>query len=134
MGEKPVLELLREWLATLMVSLDDRVDDKIKTQLMERCGHACALHHGSTETVKTIQREVKDIDELLDELNQQKNFWCGKWVRDGDTIFSICEVCGCPLIIAGLVELSPTLCLCSRGWIKAVFETALGSPVKVELE
>ena len=128
------LELLNKWLATLMAGLDAEVDERIRAQVMGSCGRACALHHGSIETVKTIQCNVREIDELLDELNRQKNFWCGRWVRDGDTIYSVCEECGCPLVRAGLVELSPTFCHCSRGWVKAVFETALGSPVKVELE
>jgi len=46
----------------------------------------------------------------------------------------VCQECGCPLVRAGLVELSPTLCLCSRGWVQAVFEAALAKPVEVELE
>jgi predicted hydrocarbon binding protein len=128
------LELLNEWLGALMAGLDAEVDEGSRTQLMERCGRACALHFGNIETVKTIQSNVKALDELLHELNQQQGFWCGRWVRDGDTIYSVCEACGCPLVRAGLVELSPTLCECSRGWVKAVFETALDRPVKVALE
>jgi len=131
MGE---LELLRKWLAVLMAGLDAEVDERTRAQMMEYCGRACALHHGSIETVKTIQHTAKEIDELLDKLNQQKDFWCGRWVRDRDTIYSVCKECGCPLVRAGWVELSPTFCHCSQGWVKTVFETALGRPVEVELE
>jgi len=128
------LELLRKWLETLVAGLDAEVDEKTRAQVMEYCGRACALHHGNIENAKTIKRSAKGIGELLDRLNQQENFWCGKWVKDGDTIYSICEECGCPLIRAGLVELSPTFCDCSRGWVKVVFETVLGRPVEVELK
>ena len=128
------LELLNKWLGALMAGLDAEVDERSRAQLMERCGRACALHFGSIETVKTIRSNVKELDELLHELNQQQGLWCGRWVRDGDTISSVCEACGCPLVGAGLVELSPTLCECSRGWVKAVFEIALDRPVKVALE
>ena len=38
-----------------------------------------------------------------------------------------------PLVVAGYVDNSPTLCLCSRGWVKAVFTEALGEEVEVEL-
>ena len=128
------LELLHKWLGALMAGLDAEVDERSRAQLMERCGRACALHFGSIETVKTIQSNVKELDELLHELNRQQGLWCGRWVRDGDTIYSVCEACGCPLVGAGLVKLSPILCECSRGWVKAVFETALDRPVKVALE
>jgi predicted hydrocarbon binding protein len=30
--------------------------------------------------------------------------------------------------------MNATLCLCSRGWVKTIFETLLGKPVRVELE
>jgi predicted hydrocarbon binding protein len=117
-----------------MAGLDAEVDERTRAQMMEYCGRACALHHGSIERVKAIQGNVKGIDELLDKLSQQEDLWCGRWVRDRDTIYSVCEECGCPLVRAGLVKLSPTFCHCSRGWVRAVFETALGGPVKVELE
>ena len=125
--------LLREWLEALVVGLDTEVDEGTRVRLMEYCGRACALHHRSIERVKAIQRNVKGIGELLDQLNQQEDFWCGKWVRDRDTICSVCGECGCPLVRAGLLKLSPTLCSCSRGWVEAVFETVLGRPVEVEL-
>jgi len=127
-------ELLRKWLEALMTGLDAEVDEKTRAQMMESCGRVCAVHFGSIKTAQAIKHSAKGIGDLLDKLNQQKNFWCGRWVKDGDTIYSICKECGCPLIRACLVELSPTFCDCSRGWVKAVFETLLGGPVEVELE
>ena len=126
-------ELWTRWVAALLSGLDGEVEDNIKPQVMEYCGRACAVHHGDIDTVKAIRSKVKDVDELLHRLNQQEGLWCGKWVRDGDTICSICQQCGCRLVRAGLVKPSPTFCQCSRGWVKAVFETALGRPVNVKL-
>jgi predicted hydrocarbon binding protein len=100
---------------------------------MQACGKVCAKHHASIDIAKSIKQESKDIDGFLEKLNQQKDYWCGKWVREGDIIYSVCEECGCPLVLAGLVELSPTFCDCSRGWVKEVFEAALGKPVEVDL-
>ncbi|MGA9349561.1 MAG: DUF6144 family protein [Anaerolineae bacterium] len=128
------IELFREWVATLMSTLEVQVGEDTRAELMEPCGQACALHHGSIEQAIAIKHSAREIDELLDKLNQQEGFWCGSWVRDGDTIYSVCEYCGCPLVRAGLVRLSPTFCNCSRGWVKAVFETILARPVEVELE
>ena len=36
-------------------------------------------------------------------------------------------------IIAGSIVKGPTFCLCSRGWVKAVFGEALGQEVEVEV-
>jgi len=127
------LALLDRWLEALLIGLDTEVDGRIRSRLMEYCGRACALHHASIEKAKAIQHGVKGVDELLDRLNQLEDLWCGKWMRDGDTIYSVCEECGCPIVRAGLIKLSPTFCECSRGWVKAVFETVLGRPVEVKL-
>jgi hypothetical protein len=129
----PTMGLFREWVATLIATLEMRVDEDTRAELIEPCGRACALQFDDIERAKTIRHGTKGIDGLLDRLNQQVP-WCGKWVRNGDTITSVCEECGCPLVRAGLVRLSPTFCNCSRGWAKAVFEALLGMPPEVELQ
>lgn len=127
-------ELLRTWLDMLVISLDAEVDEEARARVLTHCGRGCALHHGSLEQAKAIQQTTQDIDGLLDALNQQEGLWCGRWIRDGDTITSICEACGCPLVRAGLVKPSPTFCNCSPGWVEAVFEIVLRGPVTVELK
>lgn len=128
------IEHLSKWIAALMAGLEAEVDEEIRVRLMEYCGNACAFHFGSLDKVKEIQSKIADVDELLNEINQQEDIWCGKWVRDGEIIYSVCNECGCPLVRAGLVKLSSTFCQCSRGWVKVVFETILGKPVEVNLE
>jgi predicted hydrocarbon binding protein len=132
--ENSTIELYRKWVETLMSTLEILVDEDTRAGLMESCGRVCALHYGSIEQARAIKHSAKEMDELLYKLNQQEGLWCGKWERDGDIIYSVCKECGCPLVRAGLVKLSPTFCNCSRGWVKAVFEAVLGRPVEVELE
>lgn len=129
-----VEELMRKWMAALLADIDDEVDEKTQERLMEACGTACARYHGSIKIARAIGKKSHNLDDLLKALNQQKDYWCGEWKRKGDTVFSVCKDCGCPLVSAGLVELSPSFCECSRGWVRAVFEAALGKPVEVELE
>ena len=126
--------LLRKWIEALVAGLDNEVDETTRAQVMKTCGRACALHFGSIEQARTSQCATGTVDEWLDRLNQQEGFWCGKWVRDGGSIHSVCEACGCPLVRTGLVTPSPTFCNCSRGWVEAVFEAVLGRPVEVELK
>lgn len=128
------LGLLRTWIEGLVAGLDAETDEWTRAQVMKHCGRACALYHGDLEKARAIQHSARDVDEFLDTLNQQKDFWCGRWTRDGDTITSVCAECGCPLVRAGLVKRSPTFCDCSRGWVEVVFEAALARPVDVELK
>jgi len=132
MNRDPTKELLRMWLGTLMDGLATEVDEKTRGRLMERCGRACARYHRSIERAQAHQREARDLDGLLAGLNQE-DLWCGEWVREGDTIYSICAACGCPLVRAGFVEPSPAFCECSRAWVQAVFEAILERPPMVEL-
>jgi predicted hydrocarbon binding protein len=129
-----VEELMQKWVTAFLDNMNESVDEETLKLLMEACGTACARYHGSIKIARTIGEKSSDIEELLFELNQQKDYWCGKWEKRGDVIFSVCQECGCPLVLAGFVELSPAFCECSRGWVKAVFEAALGKPVEVELD
>jgi predicted hydrocarbon binding protein len=128
-----VTELMRKWLTAFLAGLDEHVDEQTRSRLMETCGNVCAGHHASIDVARSIMRGSENIDEFLEKINQQEDYWCGKWVREEDVIYSVCHECGCPLVLSKLVELSPTFCNCSRGWVKAVFEAALGKPVEVEL-
>lgn len=128
-----VNELLKKWIHTVMAGMGSELDSKKLQKIMEKCGAICAEHHASIDIVKDLKKKTSNIDELLVQLNAREDFWCGEWIREGDTIYSVCRECGCPLVMAGLVELSAELCECSRGWVKVVFEEALGKPVFVEL-
>ena len=46
---------------------------------------------------------------------------------------TVCAGRGCLLLQDGYLEYVPAFCLCSRGWVKAVFGEALGEEVEVEL-
>ena len=127
------VELLREWMATLLSSMENELDDTTMKRLLESCGRACASHYGAIEMAQSIAKSATKIDERLERANQEIP-WCGKWVREDDSVYAVCESCGCPLIREGLVTLSPAFCNCSRGYVKAVFEVISGGPVSVELK
>ena len=124
--------LLREWLTSLLSGVDSLLDEGAKEKLLEACGRACAAHHGSIESARAIATRTSDIDEQLKLVNHGIP-WCGQWQRGDGSIFAVCESCGCPLVREGLIPLSPTLCNCSRGYVKAVFEAIWASSVSVEL-
>jgi len=108
------------------------LDEETTQGIMERCGEACA-ETGDLGLARKIAEETGDIDQIIARANDEIA-WCGRWTREGGTITAVCSTCGCPLVRRGIVELSGTFCLCSRGWVKAVFEALLKRPVRVELE
>lgn len=108
------------------------LDEETTRRIMERCGEACA-EAGDLGLAKEIADGTTGIDETIARANDEIA-WCGRWIREGDVITAVCTNCGCPLVRRGIVELNGTFCLCSRGWVKAVFEVLLERPVRVELE
>jgi len=126
-------DLLGKWLKVLMESIDEFVDEKTRKEIMEKCGQACAIYHGEIDEIKLIKRKGENLEKILETMNQE-NLWCGKWVKKGNTISSICNNCGCPFVKAEIIKPSPTFCYCSRGWVKSIFELILEKPVEVELE
>jgi predicted hydrocarbon binding protein len=110
----------------------DSLDEETTRGIMERCGEACA-ETGDLGLAMKIAEETEDIDQIIAKANDEIA-WCGRWTREGGTITAVCATCGCHLVMRGIVELSGTFCLCSRGWVKAVFEALLKRPVRVELE
>jgi len=127
-------ELFARWARTLLDQIDRFMDQERKKQMLEECGRACALNFGSLEVAREAKEASRSIDEVLDRLNRHEGFWCGPWVRDGKQVTSVCDECGCPLVHAGFLQPTPVSCMCSLGWVKAVFEIIAGAPVQAKLE
>lgn len=123
-------DIARRWLPAVVEGLATHADADLQKKILELCGAACGKH--DLEELRRIKREARDEMELLDLINKRVP-WCGAWVREGDSIRSTCKSCGCPFARDYGLELSPTFCLCSRGWVKATFSEAFGREVEVEL-
>jgi predicted hydrocarbon binding protein len=112
------------------------LDVDTQKKVMELCGETCAkavlFAGGQLDIASRISQEENDEDELLRRVNQEI-LWCGKWTRIGNVIKATCEECGCPLVKNNIIQISPTFCYCSRGWMKKIFETVFKRPVEVEL-
>lgn len=129
-----LLKLTSNLLNTLLRGLDS-VDPETRQMIMEKCGENCAheeIYGPAIEIAKRIASEESDPQRVLDRANSEI-LWCGRWVREGDTISSTCKTCGCPMVRAGLITATDTFCLCSTGWVKLIFTTLLGQPVQVKL-
>jgi len=110
-----------------------KVDLETRKKIMELCGEACAREDGDLEIARRIAEETTDEEEILTKVNNEIP-WCGIWTLKDNIIQCTCIKCGCPLVRHKVVDLTGTFCLCSRGWVKKIFETLLERPVNVKLE
>ncbi len=111
----------------------DAVELETRKRIMELCGEACAGSDRDLDIAKKIAEEASTEEEIVARVNEELP-WCGTWIMEGNTIHSSCVKCGCPLVRNQVIDLTGTLCYCSRGWVKQIFEIALRKPVRVELE
>lgn len=123
-------EIASRWLPALIEALDECTSEEQRIRILEVCGRGCG--EPDLEEVRRIKEEARDEDHLLQLINERIQ-WCGDWEWMDGEIHSVCAACGCPLVVEGYLDKSPTFCLCSRGWVKAVFTEALGQEVEVEL-
>jgi predicted hydrocarbon binding protein len=115
------------WIENLMGAMDAHLDQGTKAALMESCGRACAR----LGAIGSAEKCQGDVDKLVTTLER----WIGEGnaQRDGDVVHVVYPRCLCHLVAKGPERLPDTYCLCSRGWLKEMFETVVNHPVEVAL-
>ena len=126
------LDFFKNWVADLIENMGKYSEPSATLKIMEDCGRHCAFMDKDRSKLLEIKKKAKNIEELLSLMNQHIK-WCGEWKIDQDTIYAVGRKCGCPLVRHGFVKLCPTLCLCSRGWVKTMFQEALEKEIEVDL-
>jgi predicted transcriptional regulator len=127
-----------KWYQRAMENLDELVDKRTKTLVMEHCGFSCALGNKShIDAWVETRRKYKSIDEYLEAEAQTLSI-----VREGNTIIQTYKPqetfnvrCYCSLV-RGLPPdetISLTYCNCSKGFVKKFWEAVPERPVQVEL-
>jgi hypothetical protein len=123
-------EFVTNWLTDLFEAMDTGLDQETKVKLMAACGKGCFLRH----SFKTdIARDGKgDVDKLLKAYSRSFEVW-----RQGDLVHvrfgPEVRKCFCPVSQYHPRRPHDMHCECSRATHQAIFETALGRPVKVEI-
>jgi predicted hydrocarbon binding protein len=120
---------LHRWIGALIEGMDDEIDEETRARILERCGRSC-IPRAFVSRVEAQMGDIEDAERAVDRLGE---LW-GHLERVGDDVYVMYEKCFCPLVNSYPGDLSPTFCNCSRGWIKELFESALGRTVEVLLE
>ena len=114
----------------MIAGLKEHVDEETTAKVLEQCGRQCQSK-SFVKRARSIYEKSESVDEFIDKFGQVYKHLH----REGDKIYIVYPKCYCSQvnkIPAGI--LSATYCNCSRGWVKALFEGALGRPVDVILE
>jgi|GEM_PF-2508169 len=127
--KESVQDLMRRWVIAAVQGIKTHTDKDQQAKILEMCGYSCAHH--DIQRVQSLKSKAKDETELLKLINEHI-LWCGTWIREKNIIHSRCTKCGCPLVQKYKLEVDPIFCLCSLGWVKAIFSEAFGN-VRVEL-
>ena len=107
---------------------EGRVDQEL-IRMLECRGRKCI---GATyiEKAKAAAKDTKDDDEFLDNLAKTVRML----KREGDAVYMVYPKCCCHGLKGFEGEVPHSYCYCSAGWVKEMFEQALGRPAEVKVE
>ncbi len=117
----------QKWIATLIENLDKNIDEKTLADILEQCGRQCQSP-AFIKKAKNVYKKSKTMEGFLDKLGEiYKHLH-----REGDKVYIVYPKCYCSQVNRiPKGKLSPVYCNCSRGWVKALFEGAIGRDVEV---
>jgi predicted hydrocarbon binding protein len=107
---------------------EGRVDQEL-IHMLECRGRECI---GATyiKKAKDAARDAKNDDEFLDNLARSYRMLR----REGDAVYVVYPKCYCHRLKGFEGVVPHSYCYCSAGWVKEMFEQALGRPVEVKVE
>jgi len=115
------------WIRKVVQGLDENVDRETCARILEACGRQCAPQELIDKARATFEGSA-DIGEFLAKLGE---FFDVLSIEDGK-VFVVYPECYCGQIKDVPPEDVPnSYCDCSVGWVKQVFEGALGRSVGV---
>jgi hypothetical protein len=118
---------VNNWLADLFDTIEAELDRPTQLKLIEGCGRGCFRRHKFKTDIAAAG--AGDVDKLVEAY--RKNFGIS---RDGDLIhIQYGGGCYCPAARNRPARPNDLHCECTRATHEAIFETALGRHVRVEL-
>jgi predicted hydrocarbon binding protein len=134
---------IAQWAKGAVDRLDALLPAEIGVQIMENCGANCARRN-SALVDRAVARRRKHADEESFLAAEIKKPMAGtRLEREGDHLvqvytpqaFSRPMRCYCALVkdLPAGESMSQTYCHCSKAFVRALWEAALGRPVRVEL-
>ncbi len=121
---------VENWLTDLLDTIDAELDQETKVKLLAGCGQGCFRRH---EFKQEIARQGQgSLEKLIEAYKQNFEIWQEEeqvHIRYGE----VSPRCYCPAAQGRPARPGDLHCECTRATHQAIFETALGRPVKVEV-
>ncbi|MCP4154162.1 MAG: hypothetical protein GY757_40930 [bacterium] len=123
-------QFISSWTESLMLIMDENLDEKTKTKILMACGRKCC-----ERTFKPIAEKYKG--NLKGMLAFFEKGWAEKVTFDekkGHIIIygKKLNKCFCPLAAGKQTFKTGTFCLCSKGGMTETFETVTGKKIEVD--
>jgi hypothetical protein len=121
---------LEGWLTDLLNTMQAELDEPTRIRLMAGCGRGCFLRHAFK--LELAARGKGSLEALLAALQDNFEAWQaedGVHIRYGETSAR----CYCPVLPERAGTPDEIHCHCTRATHQAIFEAALGHPVRVEI-
>ena len=119
----------QQWLIDLLKEGEGRIDEERLASILENRGRAC-ISPTYVKKATDASKDAKDTNEFLDKLGKTLRML----QREGDEVYLVYPKCYCHKLKGFEGDVPGNYCYCSVGWVKEMFEQALGRPVGVELE
>lgn len=125
------LKFIRNWVTDLMETIDSEVDETTKVKLLSGCGRGCFKRF---QFKQDLAAQGKGSPEkLIEALKKNFEVW-----REGDLVhvrYGAVNTYGCYCPAANYRPGKPNdiHCYCTRASHQAIWETALGHPVKIDI-
>jgi hypothetical protein len=120
-------EFGRRLLTRFMTDMDAQLDEPRRVALMEARGRSCAR----LGPARLAEAHKGNLDAFIADFG--RHMGPDGLRREGNVIKVKYPTCYCPLASEIKETLSPTYCNCSVGWLKEMYETVTGKPVRVEV-
>lgn len=123
------LSFINKRFEKLLDIFDSTLEEEKKAEILEKLGRECAK-----EFNEDALKHKGNVEDYLEEIKEK---WVERVEYDSEKgIIRIFdkerEKCFCPFIDGSRVD-SDTLCYCSMGWQKEIYETLTGKPVDVKV-
>ncbi len=123
-------QFIENWLSDLLESIDRNLDRETQEKIVGFCGKKCFERHQFKKDIAIAGKG--DLDKLIESYKKNYEIW-----KDGDTVHirygETSASCYCPAANYRAPKPNDIHCECTRNTHKAIFETALDRPFRVEI-
>ena len=123
------------WIDSLEASLAEHGNQTLTREVMKAAGEKCSVHilDDCRQILGKIPESVGELLEAMNQRRSQHHNLASLWEKQGNEAHLRIEDCNCTLVRAGLAKPNPVHCLCSLGFMEALFSTVCRGNVNVEL-